>query len=236
MPSVIRSVRRSPCVQPWGRWLPFPPRQAAAAVPTCGSSDQVHNAPYDCATRRTIDGTSFRVHLHVPVTGGVRVTFRLSEPRPVGTELHVQLRVGVDGPVSIDRGIQPRPTRRPSASTSGNLAWWTGCSSSACGSTTAASIKRSLTRTCAGRRDRTARPDPAPGRNDGSTARTTKARVSQKTRGKIEGRPILYVAVGAAKSRSMTRVPAVLSRAPTAGGGARLGGGRRSDQRARRTG
>jgi hypothetical protein len=86
-----------------------PAAQAAAALPACGSSDQVHNAPYDCAKRRTIDGTSFRVRLHVPVTGGVRVTFQLSEPRPVGTELHVQLRVGVNGPVSIDRGIQPAP-------------------------------------------------------------------------------------------------------------------------------
>ena len=86
-----------------------PGAQAAAALPACGSSTQVHNAPYDCAKRRTIDGTSFRVRLHVPVTGGVRVTFQLSEPRPVGTELHVQLRVGVNGPVSVDRGIQPAP-------------------------------------------------------------------------------------------------------------------------------
>ena len=69
----------------------------------------MHYAPYDCAKRRTIDGTSFRVHLHVPVTGGVRVTFNLNEPRQGVTNVHVQLRVGVNGPVSIDRGIQPAP-------------------------------------------------------------------------------------------------------------------------------
>ena len=85
--------------------------QAAAAVPTCGSSDQVHNAPYDCAKRRTIDGTSFRVHLHVPVTGGVRVTFNLNEPRQGVTDVHVQLHAGIDGRFSVDRG-DPARTRR----------------------------------------------------------------------------------------------------------------------------
>jgi hypothetical protein len=99
----------------------LPTGQAAAALPKCGSSDIVHYAPYDCAKRRTIDGTSFRVRLHVPVTGGVRVTFQLSEPRPVGTELHVQLRVGIDGPVSVDRGIQPAPDQTTVKFHLGNL-------------------------------------------------------------------------------------------------------------------
>jgi hypothetical protein len=83
-----------------------PTEQAAAALPTCGGSDQVHNAPYDCAKRRTIDGTSFRVRLHVPVTGGVRVTFNLDAPRQGVTDVHVRLHAGIDGPVSVDRAIQ----------------------------------------------------------------------------------------------------------------------------------
>ena len=98
-----------------------PAAQAAAAVPTCGSSDQVHNAPYDCAKRRTIDGTSFRVHLHVPVTGGVRVTFNLDQPRQGVTDVHVQLHAGIDGPVSVDRAIQLAPDQTTASFHLGNL-------------------------------------------------------------------------------------------------------------------
>ena len=98
-----------------------PAARAAAAVPTCGSSDQVHNAPYDCAKRRTIDGTSFRVHLHVPVTGGVRVTFNLDAPRQGVTDVHVRLHAGVDGPVSVDRAIQLAPDATTASFHLGNL-------------------------------------------------------------------------------------------------------------------
>ena len=98
-----------------------PAAEAAGALPTCGGSDQVHNAPYDCATLRTIDGTSFRVHLHVPVTGGVRVTFRLSEPRQGVTDVHVQLHAGIDGPVSVDRAIQLAPDQTIARFHLGNL-------------------------------------------------------------------------------------------------------------------
>ena len=63
----------------------------------------MHNAPYDCAKRRTIDGTSFRVHLHAPATGGVRVTFNLDVPRQGVTDGYVRLHAGVDGPVAGDR-------------------------------------------------------------------------------------------------------------------------------------
>ena len=98
-----------------------PAAQAAAAVPTCGSSDQVHNAPYDCAKRRTIDGTSFRVHLHVPVTGGVRVTFRLSRAPPGrdGASRSVACRRRRTG--SVDRGIQPAPDQTTVSFHLGNL-------------------------------------------------------------------------------------------------------------------
>jgi len=82
---------------------------ASAALPRCDGSTTVHNAPFDCAQRRTIDGTRFRVRLHVPVTGGVRVRFDLDQPRDGITDVHVQLHAGVDGPVSIDRAIQLSP-------------------------------------------------------------------------------------------------------------------------------
>jgi hypothetical protein len=79
---------------------------AAAALPTCDGSGTVHAAPYDCVQRRTIDGTIFRVRIHVPVSGGLRVRYSLDKPRSQPTEVRVQLRAGVNGPVSIDRGIQ----------------------------------------------------------------------------------------------------------------------------------
>ena len=81
----------------------------------------MHNAPYDCAKRRTIDGTSFRVRLHVPVTGGVRVTFNLDQPRQGVTDVHVQLDAGIDGPVSVDRAIQLAPDATTAQFHLGNL-------------------------------------------------------------------------------------------------------------------
>jgi hypothetical protein len=59
--------------------------------------------------RRSIDGTIFRVRVHVPVTGGLRVNYSLDKPRSQPTEVRVQLHAGVNGPVSIDRGIQLAP-------------------------------------------------------------------------------------------------------------------------------
>ena len=104
-----------------GALAAVPAAPAAAAVPTCGSGDQVHNAPYDCAKRRTIDGTSFRVHLHVPATGGVRVTFNLDGPRQGVTDVHVRLHDGIDGPVSVDRAIQLAPDQTTASFHLGNL-------------------------------------------------------------------------------------------------------------------
>jgi hypothetical protein len=74
--------------------------QRAAAAGTCSGNQTHQPAPYACDVTRTVDGSSFRVHIAVSGSGTALTTVSLGAPRPEDTPVRVTWHEGVAGPVS----------------------------------------------------------------------------------------------------------------------------------------
>jgi len=72
----------------------------AAAAGTCGGNQTHQQAPYACDATRTVDGSSFHVHIAVSGSGTALTTVSLLAPRPQDTPVRVTWHEGIAGPVS----------------------------------------------------------------------------------------------------------------------------------------